>query len=648
MYRELIRASALAICLLAAQIGTAQNVAVSELATRYQGQQAVVWNNTEKLRLQFESGSLVGRRDISREVLLLSDHAANLFATDEVYHGFQQALTSIDAATMKPIGNRYKAIRVTDFRTTQSQDDNIFYNDTKQTEVHFSNLSKYARTRLNYSLVVHDVHFLSPFYFQSSIPQDKSSFELRVPHGVQIGYLLSGLHQDRIQMSREERRNETIYTWTATDMPALKQYDHAPSLAYYIPQVSVFVKSFEDPKSGANMPFLSSVADLYHWYYGFIKNVNLKPNAFMRTLVDSLTKGITTPRNKATRIYQWVQEHIRYVAYEDSLGGFIPRDAPIVCTRRFGDCKDMSNLLVSLCRYAGIDAHIAWIGTRDIPYRYEVLPTPMNNNHMICMARIDGKWLYLDGTDRDIPFGFPPSPIQGKEALLSLDAEHYEIVVTPVLPASQNLITDTTELSLSGTNANGQIALHLAGYPAWNLAEQIRYTSAGERNDALKNYTQRGSDKYDLSDAQFEQASNPDKTCLVTGNISLPDFARRAGSDLFINLCLQKDFESDYADPTQRDVPISYSYCQTKQSVVALKIPAGYRLSYLPTDKSFDVYGIGRFKQHYALHGNTIWLSRDITWNTLSVSPEKFPAQNQLITALRDAGRESVVLTQSH
>ncbi|MBS1616251.1 MAG: DUF3857 domain-containing protein [Bacteroidetes bacterium] len=641
------RATALFFCIGLACSVKAQNAEVAELARQYQGQQAVVLNNSEKLSLQFEGGRLVGRRDVHREVLLLSDQAVAQYATDEVYHGFQQALTSIDAATLAPVGNRYKTIQATDFKTTQVQDDNIFYNDTKQTEVRFAKLGKYARTRLDYSLVAHDVHFLSPFYFQSSIPQYESRFELRVPRGVDIGFLVFGLYQDRIRMSREERRNETIYSWTATDMPALKAFDNAPSLAYYIPQVSVYVKSYEDPKTGAVKPFLASVDALYHWYYGFIKNVNLKPNAFMSSLVDSLTKGVTAPREKAARIYGWVQDHIRYVAYEDSLGGFIPRDAPVVCTRRFGDCKDMSNLLVSLCRYAGIDAHVAWIGTRDIPYRYEDLPTPMNDNHMICMARMDGAWLYLDGTDRDIPFGIPPSAIQGKEALVSIDAGHFEIVETPVLSAGRNLIADTTEVSLEGADAKGRISMHLSGYPARDLAAVLRYTRASERQEALKKFSLRGSGRYILKDAQAERVPNEEQSLLIRGEIKLPDFTHPAGGDVFLNLNLQKDFEDEYVDTSIRNVPISHDYCQTIRRVVALKIPDGYKPSYLPPDVSKEEAGLWGVKIHYELRGNTLWLTKEMVVETLSVPRARLAAHNQLVTVLNNAGKESVVLSQT-
>jgi transglutaminase-like putative cysteine protease len=647
MHKRLIPVAAAMLCILPALTASAQNAEVSEAAARYKGEQAITWNHSEKLSLQFEDGRLVGHSDISREVLLLTDRAASQYATDEVYHGFQRALTSIEAATLVPSGSRYKAVRATAYRTSYASERNIFYNDMKQTEVSFASLGRFARTRLDYSLVYHDVHYLPPFYFQSPIPQREVSLELRVPRGVKIGYRLSGLHQSQIHLSKDERRNETIYTWTANDMPAAKQYDNAPSYAWYVPQLSVFVTSFDDPKTSATTPLLGTVDALYRWYYGFIKNVKLTPDAGMKSLVDSLTKGLSNPRAKAGRIYHWVQDHVRYVAYEDSLGGYVPRDAPLVCSRRFGDCKDMSSLLVTLSRYAGIDAHLAWIGTRDIPYRYEELPTPMNDNHMICMARIDGKWLYMDGTDRDIVFGFPPSMIQDKEALVSIDATHFEVVKTPITPAVQNLTSDTTELELDGNDAAGRISVRLQGYPAWDAAALMRYTSERDRDKVLGKLSNRGSGRYELGNPRFEADAGGLKPCSISGHVSLPGLACKAGDELYVNLNLQRDFEDDYADGKEREAPISYDYLQSLRKVVMLKIPAGYKLSYLPPDKADGAPGLWNYKFHYEQRGGSIVLSREITTNTLSVAPADFSAHNRLVEGLRDAYKESVVLTKT-
>ena len=64
----------------------------------------------------------------------------------------------------------------------------------------------------------------------------------------------------------------------------------------------------------------------------------------------------------------------KYVAFEDGMGGFVPREAGLVCSRRFGDCKDMASILTAMNRAAGIPAYFTWLGTRDLPYTFSGTP----------------------------------------------------------------------------------------------------------------------------------------------------------------------------------------------------------------------------------------------------------------------------------
>ena len=45
--------------------------------------------------------------------------------------------------------------------------------------------------------------------------------------------------------------------------------------------------------------------------------------------------------------------------------------------------KDNSSILYEMLKAAGIKGELTWIGTRSIPYKYNELPTPSVDNHMI-------------------------------------------------------------------------------------------------------------------------------------------------------------------------------------------------------------------------------------------------------------------------
>lgn len=635
------------ICLWAALLSAVNCIAqdVEELSKKYPGDNSVLWDYNEHLTLRFEDGRLQGRSVITKETMLLTDQAASQYNTDIVYHGFQHELGSLEAATLLPNGDRYKRIKATEFKTTHSELENIFYADSKQTQITYTNLARYARTKVEYSLLHTDVHYLLPFYFRSYMPVRSAVYSITVPRSVKIGYALQGLHTDKINLKTEEGRNDITYTWSVSDMPRADYFEDAPAAAYFMPHIMVFVKEYKAPKANAVTPMLSTPADLYRFFYPFVRDVNLTADEGMTSIVTGLCKDAITPREKAARIYKWVQEHIRYVAYEDSLGGFIPRAAAVVCSRRFGDCKDMSSLLVAMCRKAGLDAHFTWIGTNDIPYRYEDVPTPVTVNHMICAVKIDDEWILMDGTDRVIPFGILPAHLQGKQALVSIDAEHHKVITIPVVPAANNTIIDSTSLRISGDNLEGNVAAHYSGYGAWRIAGIMQYSSEADKEKILRIMTSRGSNKYKQQSTNFLPAGNVSKSCALQANFTLGDYARRIGKETYVNLNLQRSFDDDFVDKAVREVPVQYSYKQHYRQVVSLKIPEGYKATYIPADKTDGEPGLWSYKIHYEQKGDSVWLVKDFVLDNLQIAPANFSVHNRMVESLRNEYKESVVLT---
>ena len=82
------------------------------------------------------------------------------------------------------------------------------------------------------------------------------------------------------------------------------------------------------------------------------------PTAAIRALAARLAVGSADRREEATRIYDWVSAHIRYVALYQAAGALVPTAAGTVLARGWGDCKDHVALFNALlasprhrCRY---------------------------------------------------------------------------------------------------------------------------------------------------------------------------------------------------------------------------------------------------------------------------------------------------------
>lgn len=111
---------------------------------------------------------------------------------------------------------------------------------------------------------------------------------------------------------------------------------------------------------------------------------------------------------------------LRYVAVELGVGAFRPRTPEQVWTQRYGDCKDKANLLVAVLAKLGIPAEFALVN------RYDATFTDLPGwqfNHAVALvpaAPADGQPLdlWLDTTDRLVPFGIVAPGDLGRQALV--------------------------------------------------------------------------------------------------------------------------------------------------------------------------------------------------------------------------------------
>jgi hypothetical protein len=131
----------------------------------------------------------------------------------------------------------------------------------------------------------------------------------------------------------------------------------------------------------------------------------------------------------------------------------------------------------------------------------------------------------------------------------------------------------------------------------------------------------------------------------ITAGFSLPDYAKKIGNEYYLNLNLFRFFEHEEIDYPRRKVPIEYNFKYTKKYVTLLKIPEGYKLSYLPQGKSFhnQVWG---FDFRYEQKGNWIVLTQEFDNDNLLITSDQFETWNKVLENLFPLYKETLSLTK--
>lgn len=445
--------------------------------------------------------------------------------------------------------------------------------------------------------------------------------------------------------SKETKKGKTIYRWTANNVKAIIDENSSPNYSYYTPHMICIAESYTE-KNGSVVKILSNPDDLYKWYSGFVENINADANESIGLMVDSIIQGKTDTLEKVKAIYSWVQSNMKYVAFEDGMGGFIPREARQIYHRRYGDCKDMSSILYVMLRKAGIKACYTWIGTRDIPYSYSDIPSPLCDNHMISAFYCNNKWWFLDGTTNYLAFGYPSGFIQGKEALIGTGKDSYTIVKVPEVESSRNSAVDSMDVYVDSSTIKGNTSSTYTGY----YKEDYVHSLARQKNlkdfNALSGLFEIGNNKFVLTAADIKGMENNNSDLRINYSFEIPNYTKAVENDLYVNLNMDKYLVNEFLYPDKRKTDWELNYKRVTAQHIVFHIPEGYEVAKLPKNSVFtgDKFG---FDIKYTQEKGAIILDRTINLNTLCVDKNSFEKWNGMIDRLNAAYKDVITLQKS-
>lgn len=223
----------------------------------------------------------------------------------------------------------------------------------------------------------------------------------------------------------------------ARELPALAQVNDSP--AWYRPQAFVELSEFAD---------WAEVAAWMTATYDRVGQAGLPASV----PIDTITSAPTLAA-RVERALTFVQDDIRYLGFEMGERAVVPHPPSVVVERRFGDCKDKSLLLVTILRHLGVTAHPALVHTR---LRHTIdsrLPAPIQFDHVIVRAELDGAVLWLDPTRRAErgPVADRQPPALGRALVGRAGTRGLETLPTPPLAAPTADILERFEVGETRT-----------------------------------------------------------------------------------------------------------------------------------------------------------------------------------------------------
>ena len=600
----------------------------------------LVLNDSQTYNFSIENNKLKVIQDNNYESVILTENGIQSNKESFSYSELVK-LQSYDAYSVIFDNGKERKIKVTQTNEIQSGQSSVFYDNVKERQLIFPNLEAGAKKVYHYQTEFVDPFLLHKFLFGSHLPIKNSTLEIRTDRNINIGYKIFNDPSNSIQFSRTEKKGKWIYKWTLTDVKPIKFEGNSPGFLYVVPHINVYIKDYM--VNNNKVEVLDDVKKLYAYYKGFTKNLNQTEDPALKVISLQITKNLTHDDDKVKAIFYWVKDNIKYIAFENGYEGFIPREASLIHERKFGDCKDMASIITAMAKYANVkNVFISWIGTREIPYSYDELPTPAVDNHMIALYKKGEEYIFLDATDKETLYGIPTAFIQGKEALYG-EGDSYKIIPVPIVPAERNEILEQVKLKIEKDKLVGLGKIEFNGYNRSRILLRIGDATNKTRFEMIKSLVLKGNNKFNLKDYTEENIKDRDKPYQINYNFDLGNYIVKVDKEIYVNLFLDKPLEKVIIEK-DRSAKFEFEHLNYINTQYELDIPLNYMVKYLPKNFSLDNDYI-KADIVYEVKNNTIFLNLSLKQKKLLLDKPDFELWNKMIKDLKNNYADTLILS---
>lgn len=603
----------------------------TELKAKYKDAEAVCLNSIRDLRFEYNNGK--------------KDYCAILHCSEEyiflrkdfkfMIPVFYDEFSSVEVAKSPP------TCYVSD---EFSHSKEVFHDDTRMKLFRMNYMSFGQKIKIEYEKIFYDLHYLTPLYLSGNkFPVIEQTLKVNVQNNAFIDLIEKNFKDFKIEknISANPKKGIKTYTFSLKDAETYNKDKNNPGLSQIYPHILFQVRKMEFQKYKP-VKYFENTNDLYQWYNTLVKQAySAKDITVLTPVVNGITAG-KQDIEKIKAIYYWVQDKIRYIAFENGISGFKPDSACLVFSKKYGDCKGMANLLVQMLKIAGFDAHHAWIGTKEIAYDYST-PTLQVNNHMICVVFFGDKEYYLDATEKCSAFGDVAERIQGRDILIE-KGDEFLLKKTPVVNYEMNAITKKTNIgiNLNDNKVEGSSALIFSGEAKADVLYVLNYTKQSDVKANIAYYLTRDNPNFKINDVKNTPLQNFEQNFELSFSFSVGNRVHNIENEYYVNFDFFEEFLGSSID-TARKFDYILPYKEKISHETEITIPDKFTVSYMPENLNIENEDFN-ININFKKTGNKVMYLKTISFPNARISTKNFGEWNKSMKLLRDLYNNQLVI----
>jgi len=421
---------------------------------------------------------------------------------------------------------------------------------------------------------------------------------------------------------------------------ALRKEYKSPSFTELVPNGKVTLGSFSlvSVEGTAN-----DWKTMGKWQYNNLVSGRDKLPESVISKVSELVADADSNKEKAKRIYEYVQNKTRYISVQLGIGGWMPMQASDVDRLGYGDCKALTNYTKALLESQNIPSYYTIVygdsDKRDIDADF----ASMQGNHVILNIPDEEEDIWLECTSQTAPFNFIGDFTDDRNVLV-VKPSGGEIKRTKKYMPEENTLHTMATISLQPDAAIEAEVTSVAKGLQYDWRYLTKLESVKDQKLYFKEYWDHINNLNILSMDLEDDKDNIEYQEKV--KINARNYATKAGSRLLVIPNVFNRLNGKMTKYKDRKTPlvISRGYVDTDEYII--NIPAGYSINKLPEAKVFETV-FGMYKSSLKkIDESTLKYSRTLRINDGSYPKEKYEEYRQFMSKIRNADKSKIVLKQ--
>ncbi len=439
-------------------------------------------------------------------------------------------------------------------------------------------------------------------------------------------------------ISINETPDEIIFS--ASNLKPIRYEEHSPARTKIFPKIIVALNNFK--LKGA-----SGSAENWKQFGNWMENdlladVREIPEGTL-TKVRSLVANETTNEEKARKVYQYVQDKVRYISVQIGIGGWKPMPATEVDKLSYGDCKALTNYTKTLLDAVGVPSYytILYGDTQKTDIMEDFVS--MQGNHVILGVPDGEKITWLECTSQNTPYGYIGSFTDDRQVLI-ITPEGGKITHTKIYGTAENTQENIARVKVG---SNGNVTANFRSVSKGIQYEDKYLLPKKKVEDVDRYYKNRWSyiNGFSISDLKFLN----DKQTIAfaeTMILNIPNYANAVGSDYLFcpNIFNQSSYIPPRIESRKQKLYIGHGFMDI--DTVEVEIPENFMFEVLPETTLLETQ-FGKYEIDFTkTDKNKLLYTRKIQIEKGEYAPSEYENYRDFLRSIARLDKTKILLKQ--